>query len=352
MRVTIKDVARQAGVSASTVSLVLNSKPVSISQGTREAVLAAARELNYRPNQLAVSLATQKSKTLGLIIPDNSNLFFAHLSKHIENAASQAGYTLIYGNSNDNVRTDLHYLHIFGDRGVDGIIISPSAFGTPDEYWSCLSFIYSLKLPVVFVDRPMQESNLPSVLPDNFTGGYLATRHLLDQGHRVIGCCTGPADLGSCIQRLNGYRKALGEFGISFNPALIYHGDFSTESGQKALPYLLGQNVTAVFSFNDMMAFGLYKEMHSYNLSVPNDLSIVGFDDIFFAEVIQPPLTTIAQPITEIAEAVVEKLVSQIEHPTQEISAVPQMFTPVLKVRGSVRRIDVNSNKSNNGGSQ
>lgn len=341
MRVTIKDVARQAGVSTATVSLVLNNKPVSISQDTKNAVLSAARELSYRPNQLAVSLVTQKSNTLGLIIPDNSNLFFAQLSKHIETAANAAGYTLIYGNSNDSVRTDLHYLHIFGDRGVDGIIISPSAFGTPDEYWSCLSFIYSLKLPVVFIDRPMQESNLPSVLPDNFTGGYLATRHLLDQGHRVVGCCTGPSNLESCIQRLNGYRKALEEYSIPFNPALIYHGDFSTESGQKALPYLLGQNITAVFSFNDMMAFGLYKEMHSYNLSVPDDLSIVGFDDIFFAEIIQPPLTTVSQPIAEMANAVVEKLVSQIKNPSREINAVPQLFTPALKVRGSVRKIEI-----------
>ena len=347
MRVTIKDVARQAGVSTSTVSLVLNNKPVSISQETRNAVLTAARELNYRPNQLAVSLVTQKSKTLGLIIPDNSNLFFAQLSKHIEIAANQAGYTLIYGNSNDSVRTDLHYLHIFGDRGVDGIIIAPSVFGAPDEYWSCLSFIYSLKLPVVFVDRAMQESNLPSILPDNFTGGYLATRHLLDQGHRVVGCCTGPANLESCVQRLNGYRKALEEYGIAFNPALIYQGDFSTESGQKALPYLLGQNITAVFAFNDMMAFGLYKELHSFNLSVPGDLSIVGFDDIFFAEIIQPPLTTVAQPIAEMAASVVEKLVSQIEYPSREINAVPQMFTPILKVRGSVRKIE--ANKPNGG---
>lgn len=339
MRVTIKDVARQAGVSTSTVSLVLNNKPVSISQQTRSAVLAAARELDYRPNQLAVSLVTQKSKTLGLIIADNSNLFFAQLSKHIETAANAAGYTLIYGNSNDSVRADLHYLHIFGDRGVDGIIISPSAFGTPDEYWSCLSFIYSLKLPVVFVDRSMEESNLPSVLPDNFTGGYIATRHLLDQGHRVIGCCTGPSNLNSSVQRLNGYRKALDEYDVPFNPALIYQGDFTTESGQKALPYLLGQNVTAVFAFNDMMAFGIYKEMHSYNLSIPGDLSIVGFDDIFFAELIQPPLTTVAQPIAEIASAVVEKLVNQIENPSREITAVPKTFSPVLKVRGSVHRI-------------
>lgn len=349
MRVTIKDVARQAGVSTSTVSLVLNNKPVSISQETRNAVLAAARELNYRPNQLAVSLVTQKSKTLGLIIPDNSNLFFAQLSKHIETAVNAAGYTLIYGNSNDSVRTDLHYLHIFGDRGVDGIIISPSAFGTPDEYWSCLSFIYSLKLPVVFIDRSMEESNLPSVLPDNFTGGYIATRHLLDQGHRVIGCCTGPANLNSSEQRLNGYRKALDEYGIPFNPTLIYQGDFSTESGQKALPYLLGQNVTAVFAFNDMMAFGIYKEMHSYNLSIPGDLSIVGFDDIFFAELIQPPLTTVAQPIAEMAAEVVKTLVSQIETPSREINAVPKTFSPVLKVRGSVRKIDT---KQNNGGTQ
>lgn len=339
MRVTIKDVATRAGVSTATVSLVLNNRPVAISQQTKDAVMTAAKELNYRPNQLAVSLVTRKSNVLGLIIPDNSNIYYAQLSKYIEAAANAAGYSLIYGNTNDSGRMDLHYLKLFTDQCVDGIIYAQSADATEQERQECIDYIHSMRIPIVCIDRPVPNLSIPSVVLDNVTGGYLATRHLLESGHRVIGCCVGPKELESSRQRLAGYCKALEEYGVPFEERLIYEGNYSMQSGQEALPYLLGQNITGIFAFNDMMAFGIYKALHSYALSAPQDISIVGFDDIFFAEIVQPPLTTIAQPVPEMANAVVDKLLKMIQNPTVPADTEPQKFLPVLKVRGSTHRI-------------
>lgn len=339
MRITIKDVANRAGVSTATVSLVLNNRPVAISQPTKDAVMAAAKELNYRPNQLAVSLVTKKSNVLGLIIPDNSNIYYAQLSKYIESAANAAGYSLIYGNTNDTGRLDLHYLKLFSDQCVDGIIYAQSAFASVQERQDCMDYIQNMRIPVVCVDRPISTLGIPSVVLDNVTGGYLATRHLLESGHRAIGCCLGPKELESTRQRLVGYCKALEEYGIPFEERLIYEGNYSMQSGQDALPYLLGQNITGIFAFNDMMAFGIYKALHNYALSAPKDISIVGFDDIFFAEIVQPPLTTIAQPVPEMASAVVDKLLKMIHNPNDPTDAEPQKFVPILKVRGSTHRI-------------
>ena len=341
MRATIKDVAKLAGVSPATVSLVLNNRPVSITPGTRQAVTQAAETLNYRPNQLAVGLVTKKTNTLGLIIPDNSNLFFAAYSNGIELAASKRGYNVIFGNTNNAYEKSLHYLEIFADRGVDGIILAQSEFPNPGETQRCLDVIRDLRVPVILIDRVFRDTPLSCVVLDHFQGGYIATKHLIDLGHRRIACVTGPMGLTSCIDRLAGYRKALEEAEIPYDPTLLYEGNLQMESGIEALPYLLGKQVTAIFAFNDVTAYGLYKEMRSYNLRIPEDISIIGFDDIYFSDIVQPPLTTVAQPLEEMAQQVVAQLVAAIEPHSREAEEQKTcVFQPILKVRGSTRKLN------------
>lgn len=337
-RATIKDVARLAGVSTSTVSLVLNEKPVPISASTRAAVQEAADSLNYHPNKLAVGLVTSKSNSIGLIIPDNSNPFFASLSNYIEKAANQNGFSVILGNTNNDPKSTRNYIQIFADHQVDGIILAQADFATPEESEKCMNLILDLKTPVVLVDRVYKDLHIDCVLVDQVEAGYLATRHLLELGHRRIGCASGPLGLGNCSNRLIGYKKALAEFDIPFNPALIYEDNLDIDCGIHALPSLLGHNVTAIFAFNDLIAYGIYKESRNYNLSIPDDLSVVGLDDIFLSEIIQPPLTTVAQPIAQTADIVVKKLLD-LMLPSSGPIHNPQILQPFLKVRGSTRRI-------------
>ena len=208
----------------------------------------------------------------------------------------------------------------------------------PEEGEKCMQLIKDLHIPIVSVDRIDKGSNLNSVVTDQKLAGYLATRHLLNLGHRRIGCATGPLGLSNCQNRLLGYQKALAEFDVPFDPNLIYEENLNIECGIHALSTLLGQNVTAIFAFNDLIAYGVYKELRNYNLSVPDDLSLVGLDDIFLSEILQPPLTTVAQPVNEIAENVVERIIEQIASPGRTAQE-PLVLEPILKVRGSTKRL-------------
>ena len=174
-----------------------------------------------------------------------------------------------------------------------------------------------------------------SVVLDHKLGGYLATKHLLSLGHRRIGCVSGPANVPSAIQRLEGYKQALLEEQIPFDPDWVYTGDFRVENGSRALPYLLGQNVSAIFACNDMMALGIYRESRLYNLRIPNDLSLVGFDDIFLSDFLDPPLTTVAQPIADIGKECVKQAMLALNNEATDGGTF--VFKPVLKVRGSCR---------------
>ncbi len=338
MRATIRDVAKKAGYSISTVSLVLNNKNVSIPQSTRDKVLAAVKELDYRPNQLAVSMVTKRTNVIGLIIPDNSNMFFADLSKAIEVAARRAGYNLIYGNSSNDSGHDIEYMRMFTDRQVDGIIFAKSASLCAEDDIRAMQFIRNSKVPFVSVDRELRGNNIRSVLLDNRKGGYLATQHLLELGHRKIGCVTGPLDLMSSHERLEGYRDALREYGVPYREDLVEEGDFQMASSEKLVQKLLRHHITAIFSFNDMMAYSIYRVLARRSLRIPQDISLVGFDDLWLSEFLQPPLTTVHQPVEEIGQKAVAALVSAMNGEARG----PQncILMPSLHVRASTCRIE------------
>lgn len=338
MRTTVKDVAKAVGLSTTTVSLVLNNKPNRIPKATREIVLKAAKDLNYRPNHIAVSMVTKKTRTIGLILPDISNLYFSELAKVIEEQFHKYGYNVLYGNTNGTLEHDFEYLNLFIDRSVDAVIMTVSSNYSEKEIKSLHEIAEMNNVPIMMVDRTLDDPRFMSVLLDQKLGGYLATNYLIHLGHRKIACITGPKSLRISIERLEGYKSALQDAGLPFDPALIVEGDFRVDSGVQALPYILGQNATAVFSLNDMMAIGVYRECRRYHLSIPQDLSIVGFDDIFIDEFLEPPLSTIAQPVVEIGEYAVKKMMTVLEGEEDPSCADTMVFKPALKVRGSASK--------------
>ncbi len=341
MKSTIKDVARKSGFSITSVSQVLNNKPNTIPAQSKAKIVEAAKELNYRPNRLAVSLATKTTKVLGLIIPDNTNLFFSELSKAIEVAARKQGYSIIYGNSNNESFRDIEYLQLFVDLQVDGIIVTKASSLNVEEDVENLNFLEKNKKPYVIVDRPTKgiESNL--VYVDNVVGGYLATRHLLELGHTKIGCYTGPHNLVNSEQRLDGYKKAIKEANLKIEKRYIFEGNFSMGLESAAMDHFFKEKVTAVFCFNDIMAFGLYREAAHRGINIPKDLSIVGYDNVILCDIVYPGLTTIHQPIDEIGEEAITMLVSVIERAKNDLKLIQtKTLQPSLIIRGSTLQLE------------
>lgn len=335
MRATIKDVAKAAGVSTATVSYVMNNKKVNISDQTKAKVRQAAKALNYYPNHAAVSLATNMTNSIGLLISSATNPYLATLSNKIRLKLLDRGITLVIGYTDYNPETAWRYLQAFQERQVDGLIMSQLDFqdSTDAAAEKCHDILERFTAPIVSYGRNTDHNRPISVVAvDQVHVGYLATRYLLKQGHRRIGCAAGPRNLDVCELRYQGYRKALAEFGVEEDPSLICYGGFSVEGGMQSLPYLLGQEVTAIFAFNDLIAYGIYKESNNYNLSIPRDLSVVGVDDIIFSDIINPPLTSVAQPINEIADCLVDAILKAIQDPA---SCQSKELMPILKVRAS-----------------
>jgi LacI family transcriptional regulator len=337
MRVTIKDVAKACGISITTVSLVLNQKECRVSEPTRKRILDAAKRLNYRPNKLAVGLVTRKTHTIGLIVPDISNFHFAELCKVIEQECQAKGYIVLLGGYGDSDEQAFEYFNAFLDKGIEGLVFA-KPFGQKlseiDE--RCFDLAERAGLPLVTLNKGKQGPTTRAVEFDFRKGGYLATRHLVELGHRKIGCITGPLALRSALDRLKGYEKALREGRLPYDEALVYEGSFNLESGQKALPYLLGKGVTAIFASNDMMALGVYKTAREYGLKIPSDISLVGFDDLFIDEFLEVPLTTVVHPSKELGRESTRQLFAMIEGR----AAVSAQLNPepVLKARASTAR--------------
>lgn len=326
--VTMHDVARRAGVSVTSVSHVINNtRPVS--DELRQRVLAAMEELGYQPNQLARSLRRGQSHTLGIIIPDNVNPFFAEVARGIEDFSFQNGYSLILCNSDSDLQKELHYAGVLVEKQVDGIV-----FVAAGHSMEQVVGLQRRQVPVVVVDRELQGVAADTVLADNQRGGWLATRHLLDLGHRRIGCITGPSDLTPSADRVAGYRQALAEAGLPVAEELVVRGDFHYEGGYRAAQQLLSlpDPPTALFACNDLMAVGAIRGAADLGRSVPADLSVVGFDDISLASYTNPPLTTVAQPMYEIGALAARLLTERIGG----LQIAPRRY--VLNVRLVVRR--------------
>jgi LacI family transcriptional regulator len=305
---TIREVAEKAGVSYTTVSHVINNTRY-VSENVRDRVLVAMKELGYRPNALARSLRRGETKTIGLILPDSANPFFAEVGRGIENAAFHSGYNVILCNTEGDINKERVYTEVLQNKQVDGIV-----FVATGDQPDALQEIAEGNLPVVVIDRDLCQLELDTVIADNLSGGAQAARCLLRNHEPKVACITGPSNLTPSAQRVTGFQQALSELNINIREDWIVRGDFHPETGYKAAYQLLQSTdrPNAIFSCNDMMAIGVLRAAAELGLSIPGDLQVVGFDDIELASYTHPPLSTVAQPKKEIGETSVRLLLERI----------------------------------------
>ncbi len=335
MAVTLKDIARKAKVSVSTVSRVVNRKSegARISHKTEKLVLRPAAELNYRPNQLARGLRVKKTHTIGLIVPDISNPFFSYIIRSVQTKAHKLGYALVVCDTDENVALEVEHLHLLVSKGVDGLIVLP--VGRKHLH---LQPILHEHIPLVLVDRSFESLHTSSVVIDNFMGGFEATDHLIANGHKRIGIVQGIPDTYTNIGRVDGYKAALARHGIPLDLRLIAGKDFRRESGYAATKSLLRSTnrPTAIFATGDLLTLGALQAIEEEGLRIPQDISVVAFDDMDFAPFLVCPLTTVAQPKEHIGALAVELLIEQMKTPAKRLQK-RVVLKPKLVVRKSVR---------------
>jgi LacI family transcriptional regulator len=304
----IYDVAKRASTSVATVSAVVNNSSY-VSPALREKVEQAIAELRYSPNHLARSLARQTSHTIGIVIPDIANTFFSEVVRGAEDKVKEAGYTLILGNSDNQVEKEELYLNVFLSKRVDGILLVKAAGEISAGLQETLR---ASSPPIVLVDREYSGLKADTVVTDNAGGSYAATRHLIKLGHRRIGLISGIPGLSTTEGRFQGYRDALSSRGVPFDPALVAHGDYGVESGYAAGITLMKQRPTAVFVTNCMMTIGFMQFIDKQKLRCPEDIAIVSYDDVMWNEIVKPKLTCIVQPKYLLGYRSAEILISRI----------------------------------------
>lgn len=335
MGITIKDIAREANVSITTVSRVLNDKP-DVSEATKKKVKEIIDDLDYRPNGLARGLVLNKTHTIGLIIPDISNPFFPGVAKGVEELASKLNYSVIYCNTGNNINEEKEAIKLLKSRRVDGMIVSLSV---NDKTREELNELAKNKFPVVQIDRNIPGVNIPTVSIDNIKASQGVVNYLSEMGHTKIAHITGNLDVISAQDRLEGYTKGLAGAGLEYIRAWIKEGDYSKESGYKKMREILrGDSIpTAVYAANDMMALGVYQAVLEEGLTIPEDISVVGYDDIEITSLITPRLTTVFQPKHLLGEKAVKLLVNKINKP--DLDFADQILNTELIIRDSVLQL-------------
>jgi LacI family transcriptional regulator len=318
---TVRDVARRAGVSTSTVSHVLNRTRF-VSDELRERVLAAMRELDYEPNAAARMLTLKRSNTIGLIVSDIRNPFFASVARGVEDVAQEHGYTVVLCNSDEDVVKETICLKALKTGQVDGVLLASA--GPAHSY---LTRLIHAGFPVVLVDRELPDLGVPAVLLDNEGAAYNAVRHLIARGHERIGMVGGRPSISTTTERIAGYQRALREAGLEADSRLLISGQSTSEGGARATNALLDLEgpPTAIFSGNNLMSIGALQAIVSRGLSVPDDVALAGFDDFPFpwSDAFRPHLTTVAQPTYELgrraADILVELLRGSRSEPAQRV---------------------------------
>ena len=304
---SMKDVARLASVSESTVSRVLN-RSLPVDEKTRKRVEDAIRKLNYKPNLLAKGLRSRSGKLIGLVVPEIVHHTFASFIQFIEESVVARGCGLIVGNHKNNPDLEESFIDDLIRRNVDGII-----FSRVSDESRVMRLINSSGIPVVVIDRAVEDEEVASVVLDNHQAGFLAGEHLGSAGHTKIACITGPLKISLCRERLVGLNEALARFRARVEPEWTFEGDFKFESGYAGAREIFSAHpdVTAVWAQNDLMAVGVLKFLLERGTSVPREVSLVGMDDISLARMITPSLTTVVQPFSEICEKAVDMLLRQ-----------------------------------------
>jgi LacI family transcriptional regulator len=306
---TIRKVADLAGVSTATVSHVINDTRA-VSAPLTARVLNAMEQVDYQPDIIARSLRRRETLTLGLLVPSIEIPFFAHVAASIEAAANGAGYSVILCNTGWSLPREIHYLNNLLARRVDGLLCISLAMSAEH-----IAPVLRRRTPVVVFERTMPGVEVDAVEIDNFQGAYGATAHLLDLGHRRIGCITGLPNSNLNEQRIAGYRHALAQRGVPFDPALLRTGDYTAAAGvRESLDLLrLPEPPTAIFAFNDLMAMGVMQAVQERGFRIPADMAVIGFDGLALTEHCYPSLSTVDQPVAEMSAAAIAMLLDRIK---------------------------------------
>jgi LacI family transcriptional regulator, galactose operon repressor len=309
MAVTRKQVAQRAGVSEATVSYVVNDGPRPVAAATRDRIQAAINELGYHPSDIARSLRLQRTSTIGLILPDTANPFYGEIARIIENASYAEGHTVILCNSNLDPVREREYIHILRAKRVAGLVIIPTGA-------EGLELLRDTNICTVVLEYEIEGAHC--LVADDFQGGRAATEHLIGLGHQRIGCITRAGDTSSSRNRVQGYREALKAAMLPVDRNLIVETETSIGVGEAAAFHLLDQPEppTAIFAHSDVIALGALSAVHKRGLRTPEDISVVGYDDIDEAPYFNPPLTTIAYPKQAMGEGAARLLINLIQNTT------------------------------------
>lgn len=333
-KINIIDIADKTGLSTTTVSRVLNGKAEQyrISKKSQQRIKEAAKELNYTPNQFAANLRTGKSGTLALIVPSLNNPFFAGIASEINTELRKFNYITIISDSDENPEIEKMEIQQLIARNIEGLIIVPC--GEQHEH---IKSLHDQGLPVVCIDRYFEELNIPYVSTDNYMGAYAATKHLIENGHSIIACIQGVQHSTPNRLRIKGFSDAMREEGLeSYN---IVGDDFTFQNGYLETKLLLQhkERPTAIFTLSNTIAMGCMKALKEENIKVPDDISLITFDDHPYLDYLSTPLSCIAQPVSDISKIAVKFLFSKIKN--QEVKTSQALLRPTLKMRDSVKRI-------------
>ena len=327
--ITIKDIARALNVSTSTVSRALRDS-YEISPETKQLVVEYAEKFNYRPNPIALSLKESRSRLIAVIVPQIANNFFSEVINGIEAAAYGRGYFVFMFQSHESYERELITLQQAVDRKADGLLISLSS-STSDV--TLLRSLQQKKLPIVLFDRVAADLDVPTITADNFGGAFAATEHLIETGRRRIAHITIPPYISITEERLAGYRAALERYGLVYDENLVRYTDFGQTDVGPVINELLTQAPDAFLAASDRLAIGCLAALKKRKISIPEDVSLVGFTNTAVADLLAPALSTVEQPAREIGRRAAEQLIDLIE----KKSGVPQVGRITIPTKLNVR---------------
>lgn len=331
MAVTIKDISKLAEVSIATVSKVLNGDYSKVSEETKDRVLRVADELNYRPNMLARGLVSQKFNMIGLIIPDISNPYYADMARGMSDEALRFGYNAMISNTDEVHTREVSCIQSMAEYSVAGVVL----VGNVKTARENTDLLRRFRIPYVGVENYFEGMEY-CVYVDNFTGSYKAVSHLIKRGHTQIAYISGLGTSANKDERLRGFQEAMADNNLEVSPYLVEYGGFNFESGYKKTSQLLGRGIpfTAIACGNDLIALGAFRAIREHRKRIPEDISLVGFDDVYLSTTMEPRLTTVKQPAYEIGVYAIKMLLDRIEKrpPTEKIKC----FEPFLVERDTV----------------
>lgn len=330
MAITIKDIAERAEVSQATVSRVLNNSEF-VKDEKKERVLNAIKELNYVPNSLARSLSTNKSNTIGVVVPDVHNPFFGEVIKGIATVADEEDINIILCDTDENMDKEFKALEMLKKQRVQGIIITPTS--DKNEFNSeYLETLENMGMPIVLIDRDVKYSNFDGVFLDNINGAFEATNALIKEGHKKIAVIAGPQTSKPGRDRLRGYKKAMLMNKLDVDEKYIFYGDFKQESSYKITKEIINMEdkPTAIFVCNNMMNLGCMKALFEENIKIPEDMALIGFDEIEILNVLNFKISAVSRPTSEMGRVAMnmflDKLKNKEDMQTKRITLSPQLI--------------------------